>query len=147
MANERDLTADAQAEQAAVTNWVVQAYKTVYQAGLAILRGFGMPGDEASRSFVTAAVQYVEDILRMPRIPLHVKHRVVDDLAASLDQAAIAVHAFRDQLKAEEADQNGPAPDDNGGQQAGDGPGDPGDPAPGSRLVPDPDTDGEETKH
>lgn len=106
MANERDLTADAQAEQAAVTNWVVQAYKTVYQAGLAILRGFGMPGDEASRAFITAGVQYVEDILGMPNIPPHIKRRVVDDLDKALGDAQNAIAAFRDQLQAEEIDLN-----------------------------------------
>lgn len=121
MTDERDLTRDAQAEQHGIQQWVVQAYQTIYHAGLAILRGFGLPGDEAPRAFVTASVMFAEDIANNPGIPAHVKERVFGDAESALTDALANVQTMRAQWAAalaEEADQD----------RGGDGPGDLGDP-------------------
>lgn len=127
--NDRDLTAQAQAEQQAITGWVVQAYKTLYQTGLAILRGFGLPADEAARAFVTGAVTFVEDIVHAPGMPTHMIEQTFTDVEKALRDGLTAVQQIRATWAADVA----AAAADPGEAPAADVPR-------GPRAVPDPET-------
>lgn len=105
MADERDQTAEAQAEAAGMQQWIVQAYQTIYTVCLANLRGFGLPADEAPRAFVTGAVQFVEDISRRPDVPVHVIARVFDDAETSLTDGLDAVRLIRTRWAEAQAEQ------------------------------------------
>jgi len=98
MADEHDLTEQARQEQEGVQQWVVSAYRTVFHAGVAILRGMGLPADETARAFVTGAITFAEQICRHPQMPDHMVDRTLDDAQKSLEDGLQAIGILREQV-------------------------------------------------
>lgn len=98
MTDERNLTAEAQAEHEQVQGWVVSGYRTVFHAGVAILRGFGLPADETARAFVTGAITFCEQICQHPQMPDHMVDRTLDDCEKALQDGLQAIGILRSQI-------------------------------------------------